>query len=70
MPHYTIVFRAGADGVGRRIEVDTPNAWLAIERMKDRIGAFGAELWEGTRLLGIVNRVRSGREDVWEFAPA
>ena len=69
MAQYTLVLIPDENGIGKQLQIDAPNAWVAINRVRDRIGLFGAEIYEGKKFLGRVTKQIAQNRGFWEIAP-
>ena len=68
MAHYTLVLIPDENGTGKQVEIEAPTPWIAIERLRDRIGLFGAEIYQGKTFLGRVTKHVARGAGFWEIS--
>lgn len=70
MPRYTVMIVADHTGTAHRIQIDAPTPWLALERSQAMHDWIGAEVFEGGRSLGKVDRLSLPHRGLWKLHPA
>lgn len=69
IPRYTILIAADHTGIARQIEFDAATPWLALEKTYARYQWLAAEVFEGGRSLGKVERADPAMRGLWRLLP-